>query len=213
MLCVALALVAVGTIRNPDEDVPFGSSLGWLGILLGCVSTLFYSFQYVFEEKLFLQYKCNPVLVVGLEGGFGLTISVTAVMVAHFVGVENFVESAYQILHNTPLLAGIIGFLLSHLVLLVCGTLISYFSSGLLRSVLGPMQTIVIFVLEVTVLQWAVFEVITCAGIVLMVFAVLLFNNLVVIPRWNSLNRALNKPVVFACLTDPDAVVGRCVCI
>jgi len=205
ILSVGLTITSMGTIYNPDEDAAFHSDYSWIGIVLAFVATIFYSFQYVYEESLFTKYSCSPLYAVGIEGAIGCVASALGLVIVNLAGFENTAESIYQLSHNGGLFAATAILFVSTMICMLSGQVVTIHGSSLLRVVLGPLQTALLFIAEVTFLKWAEFDVLTCCGLAVTLVAILSFNNLIWFPISTRLNEKLNRPVVFLCLTNPDA--------
>jgi len=203
LLVVGVALMAAGTILYPDTDSALGETHSWLGIMLACGSTFFYALQFVIEEAVLRKYAAAPLYVVGMEGVVGTIVSGTAVLIAHFAGAENFVENVYQVFNDLGVILGILGFILFVTLSMASGVLVTYLGSSLLRSVLFPLQTVVLYFAEL-VLLWAVFRGITCAGLIVTIIAILVFNNLIIFPGCSTCTEFMQRPIIFLCLSPPD---------
>jgi len=204
-LILSLALIGVASLNTPDAEVELDSN-SWIGVVLALVSSICYGFQYVFEEKLIGKYTISPFLIIAFEGMFGIFITTIALIIFHYTGVENFMESIYQIFKHPEILGANIGFFFSHLTLMTCGIMVTVLGSSLLRSVLSPLQAVLLFFAETLILQWVAFEVLACIGVIAAILSILLFNNLIFCIGCKKVNKFLGKPVVFLCLLDPDSI-------
>lgn len=203
ILAAGLVVTSVGTLLGPKQDTVWDSSYSWLGIVLAIVATLFIAVQYTFEEHLFTKYRCSPVKVIGIEGAMGSVMGAICVGIANATRFESLVETIYQITHHSGLLAVNIILPFTTSTSMIAGLLVTQLGSSLLRSVLGPLMTVMLFCLEVTALRWATFEALTCAGLVVAVFGIMFFNSLIVCCPGVA-RRSLDEPVMFCGLSNPD---------
>merc|ERR1719321_567129 len=107
---LGITLVSLSTFFNPATGVSADASVSvatWtkvFGISLCLGAQVFQASMLVYEEKILSKYTLPPLLVVGMEGTFGIIFGVTLLAFLNLMRIENTQGALYQITHSTPLL-------------------------------------------------------------------------------------------------------------
>jgi drug/metabolite transporter (DMT)-like permease len=81
VIFVGVAIVGVAAILKSNKSGGAGEKINPLGILLLLISQLFSGGLYIVEEKLLGDYYLDPLKVVGLEGLWGLLITIIMLVI------------------------------------------------------------------------------------------------------------------------------------
>jgi len=179
-----------------DEECAQESSESHLlvGILLIVAGQVVMAFQGVYEEKILVQYDVNPLLAVGWEGLFGLTIlSITLASMIPYkvfvygVRVGDFHEAVIQLGNDATLLICFIGTIISIGFFNFAGMLVTKKMNATTRTVLDSVRTVVVWVFFLILpFGWELFTtkslLIKVLGFVTVVSGVFLYNNILFVP-------------------------------
>merc|ERR1719253_1753565 len=117
LVAVGITLVSLSTFINPVHHAPsadtISNSVKLFGIGLCLSAQIFQASMIVYEEKIMSKYTVPPLLVVGMEGTFGIIFGVTLLCFLNFMHWENTPGAIYQIGHSKPLLIAVIGSIFS----------------------------------------------------------------------------------------------------
>jgi len=201
MAVITLGLVCVGVsdiIFNENHDVS-DSDLNAIiaGDLLIILAQIITASQCVTEQRFVRKHNFPPLLAVGLEGMFGMTIIGLLLFPMYYIPaskpfstdpdgrLENAFDAFAMMGQNWHILLGVIGGILSIAVFNFCGITIVKEISGTTRMVLDSGRTLVIWVFSLAV-AWQPFGyksfLLQLAGFVLLVTGMFIYNDLVFAP-------------------------------
>jgi len=176
-----------------------------IGILLIVAGQVVMAFQGVYEEKILVKYDVNPLLAVGWEGLFGLTILTITLcamipykVVVYGVRVGDFHEAVIQLGNDATLLVCFIGTIISIGFFNFAGMLVTKKMNATTRTVLDSVRTVVVWVSFLSLpFGWELFTtkslLIKVLGFVTVVSGVFLYNNILFVPMAKRLLKKENE--------------------
>lgn len=177
-----------------------------LGIILLIFSLLFQGFQFIYQEKILLSYKCHPMQLVAWEGTWGILIFVILLPIFQFIPcnfegmdkvcsgnaegkfyLENTSFALKQTTTKIPLLLFAIGQTFSIGAFNFFGIMLVKYSSAAARAVMDSGRTVLVwlFFLVVPMASGDVLEHflwLELIGFIVMVGGQLIYNGLIPIP-------------------------------
>lgn len=164
-----------------------------MGISLCIFAQVFQASMFVYEEKIMSQYVVQPLQVVGMEGLFGIFISVILLVTLQLLGYANTPGAWHQI-SNSPLLAiSMVASMLAVAVFNFAGATVTQKSSAVARTTIKISSTILIWMAELA-LGWNRFSIVQLFGFVFVAVGTVVYNRLVVIPFLDSPDEM--KPII-----------------
>lgn len=180
----AIAPLGLGSLKG-DEDLP--ETVGaLLGVLLILFAQLFTAAQFVLEEKIMSRYSVEPLMAVGYEGFFGLTMTLSVQVLLHYVygrtkdgrgGYFDMTTGWTQMTHSPTVLWSSVAIALSIALFNFFGLSVTRNVSATARSTIDTCRTIGIWAVSLT-LGWEVFRPLS-GGLQIMGFALLCYGTLV----------------------------------
>merc|ERR1719171_1542588 len=158
---IGITLVSLSTFSNPAGALAISGGSAFypaLGIALCVGAQIFQASMLVYEEKIMQQYTVPPLLVVGMEGLFGIGIGIALLVVLNPMGIENTPAAFYQMSHSTPLLISCIASIFSIAFFNFSGVTVTQQASAVARSTIDCSRTIVIWAVELA-LGWNTFSI------------------------------------------------------
>ncbi|KAI8894759.1 hypothetical protein BC833DRAFT_603761 [Globomyces pollinis-pini] len=193
-LCVVFLGVAIvglsPLVSGAEKPVEHATPTSPIGIFLVVLAQCFTASQFVIEEKIMVRYQVAPLKAVGLEGLFGLTLSLIAVPILHFTlgvrgepgNVFNFDEMVRQISHPQVLYAGI-GIMFSISIFNYCGLAVTKNISATSRSTIDTCRTLFIWMASLA-LHWETFKWLQVVGFVVLIYGTFIFNDVIQPPSF-----------------------------
>merc|ERR1719146_594514 len=132
----------------------------------------------VFEEKIMSKYTVPPLLVVGMEGTFGIIFGLTLLTFLNAMHIENTQGAIYQISHSNPLLYAVIGSIFSIAFFNFSGVTVTQKASAVARSTIDVSRTISIWAVELS-LGWNQFNMLQLAGFFVLALGTMIYNRLI----------------------------------
>lgn len=214
---VLLALVVVGasSFVTPGEIDPSAASLSsqlssssgsedqqqpvWriaLGICLVVGAQLLQALQTVIEESLLHDVDADPLLLVGLEGVYGLVLCTVSMVAAQFMpgaegnGLREDTIDSFIMISHSWLLAGLVaGSVVFVLLFNITGMVITSLTSAMTRNILEPVRTLLVWVVMIALCYiftrqtmgervnlWSLLEL---GGFAMLSFGVLVHNGVI----------------------------------
>merc|ERR1719146_538573 len=133
----------------------------------------------VFEEKIMSKYTVPPLLVVGMEGAFGILFGLVLLGGLNAVHIENTPGASYQITHSKPLLTAVIGSIFSIAFFNFSGVTVTQKASAVARSTIDVSRTIIIWAVELA-MGWNSFNMLQLSGFFVLALGTMIYNRLVV---------------------------------
>lgn len=181
LVFLGITLVSLSAFFNPASTT---SSSSWAakltGIALCLGAQVFQASMLVYEEKIMSQYTLPPLLVVGMEGTFGLIFGSLLLVVLNFAHVESTPAAVYQMHHSTPLAIAVVGSIFSIAFFNYSGVTVTQRASAVARSTIDVSRTVLIWMVEL-LLGWNSFNSIQLAGFVVLALGTMIYNRLIVI--------------------------------
>jgi len=203
---VFLGVFMVGLASQIDPDNGSGDETNILGILMLVFSLLFQGFQFIYQERILIKYKCHPMQLVAWEGTWGLIAFLIILPIFEFIPCnfggrekvcsvnqdgEYFLEQTVfafeQMVDKIPILIYTIGQTFSICGFNFFGIMLVKYSSAATRSVMDSTRTVLVWVffLLVPMANGSTLEHflwLQLAGFVVMLFGQIVFNGIVKIP-------------------------------
>merc|ERR1719424_849148 len=180
---LGITLVSLSTFFNPAHGVlpstvsaGAGTKLFGIGLCLG--AQVFQASMLVYEEKIMSKYTVPPLLVVGMEGSFGILFGITLLAFLNAMHIENTAGAVYQITHSTPLLCAVVGSIFSIAFFNFSGVTVTQKASAVSRSTIDVSRTILIWAVELT-LGWNSFNMLQLAGFLVLALGTMIYNRLI----------------------------------
>jgi len=192
--CVALGitLVSLSTFFNPAHlhavaAVSTGTKLFGISLCLG--AQVFQASMLVYEEKIMSKYTVPPLLVVGMEGTFGILFGLVLLTGLNAMHIENTAGAVYQITHSKPLLTAVVGSIFSIAFFNFSGVTVTQKASAVSRSTIDVSRTIIIWAVELS-MGWNSFNMLQLMGFVLLAVGTMLYNRLIVLSVLDTPSKA-----------------------
>jgi hypothetical protein len=172
-------------LAKGDEDVS-ETITALLGVLLILFAQFFTAGQFVLEEKIMSKYSVEPLMAVGYEGFFGLTVTLAAQVLLHFVygrtkdgrgGYFDMANGWSQMINSPAILWSSFAIALSIALFNFFGLSVTRNISATARSTIDTCRTIGIWVASLT-LGWEVFRPLS-GGLQILGFILLCYGTLV----------------------------------
>jgi len=182
LVMLGISLVSASALARAGEHV-LGSVTApqmLAGISFCVLAQVFQALMFVYEEKIMSQYVVQPLQVVGMEGLFGVCISVVLLTALYPLGA-NTPGAFYQIWSSPPLFVSIIASMLTVSVFNFAGATITQQSSAVARTTIKISSTILIWIAELA-LGWNSFSLLQFCGFALVAKGTLIYNRLVTVP-------------------------------
>lgn len=183
LVFLGITLVSLSAFINPTSHVAAGTSSFYrvVGISLCVTAQIFQASMLVYEEKIMSQHAAvPPLLVVGMEGLFGIFIGMGLLAIVNPLGIESTPAAFYQMSHSTPLLAACVASIFSIAFFNYSGVTVTQKASAVARSTIDCSRTILIWAVELAV-GWNVFNWIQLSGFVLLACGTMLYNRIIVL--------------------------------
>jgi hypothetical protein len=204
VLIIMIGLTVVGLAAVLSTGVgKAGSTQGEVAvaILLTVGSQAIAASQIVVEEFLMHDMTAPPVLVVGIEGLWGLLITSLVVLpIVQFTGgaegngIHEDSMDTFAMLRNTPWLIGIV--VLYCIVILaynVTGMFVTNITTAVVRTILEGLRTLCIWFVELVLYYaldenptigeaWSAFSFMQLSGFLLLFIGMLLYNKILIVP-------------------------------
>jgi len=201
LVFIGITLVSLSVFFNPasSENITAGTNAYHkvLGISLCVGSQVFQALMLVYEERIMSKYTVPPLLVVGMEGTFGILFGAVLLAVLNAVSIESTPAALYQMGHSVPLLrAGVIS-IFTVAFFNFSGVTVTQQASAVARSTIDVSRTILIWCVELMV-GWNMFNGLQLAGFIILATGTLIYNRLLVIQHFEPSQETL------ALLSDKD---------
>jgi uncharacterized membrane protein len=179
-VALGITLVSLSTFFNPAQGVVQQVSAGTkiFGISLCLGAQVFQASMLVYEEKIMGKYTVPPLLVVGMEGTFGIIFGVTLLAFLNLMRIENTQGALYQITHSTPLLCAVIGSIFSIAFFNFSGVTVTQKASAVARSTIDVSRTILIWAVELS-LGWNGFNALQLVGFFVLAIGTMIYNRII----------------------------------
>ncbi|KAJ3258289.1 hypothetical protein HK103_003770 [Boothiomyces macroporosus] len=180
---LGVAIVGLSSVFQASESAARPTSP--IGVFLVVVAQGFTATQFVVEEKIMSKYSIEPLKAVGLEGFFGLFLTVAAVPILHFTlgvngepgNVFDMYEMYRQIMFPQVLWAGF-GIMFSISIFNWCGLAVTQNISATSRSTIDTSRTMFIWMASLA-LGWESFKSLQVVGFIVLIYGTFLFNDVV----------------------------------
>lgn len=182
LVMIGIALVSLSALVDPKTG-SLSSMPGHMvaGISLCIFAQVFQASMFVYEEKIMSQYVVQPLQVVGMEGTFGIVISVVLLSVLYPLGYANTPGAFHQMRNSLPLTLSIIASMFAVALFNFAGATVTQKSSCVARTTIKMSSTILIWVAEL-MLGWNTFSWLQLCGFTVVAAGTIVYNRLVIIP-------------------------------
>jgi len=181
LVAVGITLVSLSTFFNPAHIASASSVSTWtklfgIGLCLG--AQIFQASMLVYEEKIMSKYTVPPLMVVGMEGMFGIMFGLVLLSGLNAMHIENTAGAVYQITHSKPLLTAVIGSIFSIAFFNFSGVTVTQKASAVARSTIDVSRTIIIWAVELS-MGWNTFNTLQLAGFFVLALGTMIYNRLI----------------------------------
>lgn len=182
LVFLGITLVSLSTFMNPAAGHVLHSAVSnkMFGISLCIGAQVFQATMLVYEEKIMSRYSVPPLMVVGMEGTFGIIFGSLLLFALNFFHVESTPAAIYQMGHSTPLLIAVIGSIFSIALFNFSGVTVTQQASAVARSTVDVSRTIIIWAFELA-MGWNSFNSLQLVGFVVVAIGTMLYNRLIVV--------------------------------
>jgi len=183
MVAVGITLVSLSTFWNPAHThtvSTVSNATKLFGISLCLTAQVFQASMIVFEEKIMSKYTVPPLLVVGMEGAFGIVFGLILLTGLNLAHIENTAGAVYQITHSKPLLTAVVGSIFSIAFFNFSGVTVTQKASAVSRSTIDVSRTILIWAVELF-MGWNTFNTLQLSGFVVLAVGTMIYNRLIVL--------------------------------
>jgi len=185
-------------VSSSEEPFPLSPALKiTLGILLVVAAQALQAFQTIIEEKFLHDMEAPEPFIVGMEGLYGLLLcSFISMPIAYFLpgreglGLhENTLDSFVMVSKNPVLLAVNLVYIVVILVFNLFGMMITQVTDAMLRNIMEPIRTLLVWVTMVFVCYvvtkqkagervnlWSLLQL---AGFIVLSFGILVYNGVI----------------------------------
>ncbi|KAG7400542.1 hypothetical protein PHYBOEH_005342 [Phytophthora boehmeriae] len=205
MLAVALVGYA-GVGHNSDEpNAEEQSTNEVLGLFFIIAAQVLCALQIVVEEHMMLALNVSPMLLVGLEGLWGLVFYVILVPILTLTPAkgsafartwhEDFIDSFEQVRNSPALMVLILGYIVAVGTLNVTGNYVTKHLSAVMRCITETLRTLGVWMFSLFIYyvlqwqgasspgeQWTTYSWLELLGFVLMVYGTLAYKQLIRLP-------------------------------
>eukprot|EP00929_Paragymnodinium_shiwhaense_P121990 TRINITY_DN94493_c0_g1_i1.p1 TRINITY_DN94493_c0_g1~~TRINITY_DN94493_c0_g1_i1.p1 ORF type:complete len:359 (-),score=93.35 TRINITY_DN94493_c0_g1_i1:51-1127(-) len=184
LVFLGITLVSLSAFINPVTGSSASvqpMSAKMMGIMLCVGAQLFQASMIVYEERIMGQYSLAPLLVVGMEGMFGIIFGTTILVALNLMHVETTSVAFYQMQHSTPLLIAIIGSVFSIAFFNFSGVTVTQRASAVARSTIDVSRTIIIWAVELA-FGWNSFNTLQLMGFIVLACGTMIYNRIIVLP-------------------------------
>merc|ERR1719393_823823 len=123
------------------------------------------------------KYTVPPLLVVGMEGMFGIMFGLVLLTGLNAMHIENTAGAVYQITHSKPLLTAVVGSIFSIAFFNFSGVTVTQKASAVSRSTIDVSRTIIIWAVELG-MGWNSFNTLQLAGFFVLALGTMIYNRL-----------------------------------
>jgi uncharacterized membrane protein len=181
LVALGITLVSLSTFFNPAHVAAASSVSTWtklfgIGLCLG--AQIFQASMLVYEEKIMSKYTVPPLMVVGMEGMFGIMFGLVLLGGLNAMHIENSAGAVYQITHSKPLLTAVIGSIFSIAFFNFSGVTVTQKASAVSRSTIDVSRTIIIWAVELA-MGWNTFNSLQLAGFFILALGTMTYNRLI----------------------------------
>jgi len=181
-VAIGITLVSLSTFINPAHAAVSATSVSTstklFGISLCLGAQIFQASMLVYEEKIMGKYTVPPLLVVGMEGTFGILFGVILLTALNAMHIENTAGAVYQISHSKPLLFAVIGSIFSIAFFNFSGVTVTQKASAVARSTIDVSRTIIIWAVELA-MGWNSFNLLQFVGFVAVAMGTMMYNRII----------------------------------
>jgi len=185
LVFMGITMVSLSTFINPASATSDSSTskvyVQLVGIALCVGAQVFQASMLVYEEKIMKQYTVPPLMVVGMEGFFGILFGVTLLCVLNVAGIESTPGAVYQMGHSAPLLLAVVASIFSIAFFNCSGVAVTQQASAVARSTVDVSRTILIWAVELA-FGWNSFNFLQLGGFCVLALGTLVYNRLLVLP-------------------------------
>jgi len=182
LVFLGITIVSLSAFINPasttSDSTGFTRKLTGIALCVGAQA--FQAFMLVYEEKVMSQYTVPPLLVVGMEGTFGILFGVLLLSILNVTEVESTPAAVYQMQHSWPLAMAAVGSIFSIAFFNYSGVTVTQRASAVSRSTIDVSRTVLIWVAELA-LGWNAFNGLQLVGFVVLALGTLIYNRLLVV--------------------------------
>jgi len=181
LVAFGITLVSLSTFYNPAHLHAASAVSNWtkiFGISLCLGAQVFQASMLVYEEKIMSKYTVPPLLVVGMEGTFGILFGVVLLSGLNAMHIENTPGAMYQLSHCKPLLIAVIGSIFSIAFFNFSGVTVTQKASAVARSTIDVSRTIIIWAVELA-MGWNSFNMLQLSGFFVLALGTMIYNRLI----------------------------------
>jgi drug/metabolite transporter (DMT)-like permease len=187
-IIAGVAIVGIDSVIE-RSDTSYDPVMGTIVLIL---SQVIAGVVLVYEEYLMTKLFIEPIEAIGIEGIFGLCISIIILIALNFVPcsnsdfcyggkVENTIQVLRDVFGNIWLTLLFFSSILAVSVLYWAGIYTTRYASALARSTLDSARIVLVWVFSI-VIGWEEFQWLEIVGFVVLVFGTLVFNGILIIP-------------------------------
>merc|ERR1719271_1031493 len=179
-VALGITLVSLSTFFNPAQGVvqQVSAATKLFGISLCLGAQVFQASMLVYEEKIMSKYTVPPLLVVGMEGTFGILFGLVLLTGLNAMHIENTAGAVYQITHSKPLLTAVVGSIFSIAFFNFSGVTVTQKASAVSRSTIDVSRTIIMWAVELG-MGWNSFNLLQLIGFFLVALGTMIYNRLI----------------------------------
>lgn len=203
LVITGLAVVGVSDVIF-TTDSTYGPNMIITGDLIIVLAQIITACQMVVEQKFISNKDIHPLLGVGYEGLFGMTILGLLLIPMYYIPAPGFsdnprgvledaLDGFYQMGHNPTLALAQIGSIFSIAFFNFFGLSVTKEFSATTRMVMDSVRTVVIWAVSIGV-KWQDFSYLQVIGFIFLLSGTAVYNNLVSIPCLPSAPLAANSP-------------------
>lgn len=186
LILLGTSLVSLSAIINPFHEgaVP-AAEAPTLAILTGimvCIAgQMFEAVHCVYEAEVMGIYKVPPVLLVGMQGLYGIFFATVVLVVVNLMQVEITSVALHQLQKSDVLLIALIISIFAVAVVNFAGVTVAQKAGAVARCTIVMSRSILVWGVELA-LGWAVFNELQLIGFIVLASGTMIYNRILVLP-------------------------------
>ena len=195
LVTVAMVAVSASSLIEPSEPSSESSTKHpSIGILFLMGSCLVASLQYVFEEKVMSDDGAHPLVVVGLEGFWGVVLFVSVVFPWAYIlpgsdvgSLENVYDSYVMLKNSQPIQLALLGFFVTVALYNIFAVYLTHLMSSIWHAILDCFRPVSVWATDLVIFYcisngtfgeaWTSWSYLELGGMLLLFFGTAVFNG------------------------------------
>lgn len=184
LITAGAALVGAASVLYNSAVHPQAATAPLFGDILVFLAQMFAALQFILEEKFLSKYRVPALLAVGIEGCWGMVLSLLVLpFTAHFktpdgLSIDNPIAALQQMGQNAALLTSVLLSVLSIAFFNFFGLSVTKSLSGAARATIDAVRTLFIWLFSIAV-GWETFTPLQVLGFIVLISGTSLYNEII----------------------------------